>query len=438
VSARRAGLPEARPSLLAAAELARAHGDVELLARIGVGHSRGFFSRAGQVDAELVAILRDALAEPVALPPPLHARAVAALAAELTWAADGDDRFALADTALDLARAAGDPAVVADVLRTRHLTVAAADTVAVQQRDVAELVALAEGLDDVALRFEASLHATGPAITAGDTGRVEDLLAAAGRIAETLRQPALQWMVGWSRASLLLWQGRITDAEKCAVEASELGAAAGRADEAAAFLGMQLLEIRRLQGRLSELEPILAAVPVEAPHSLVVARYAWDAGRRDLAELRLRHAVPDGARIELRRDLLERPRLDSLAFLAARTGSHALAAAVHDRLAPLADTFGRTVVAHPVGHHWLGLVGPADTAVDRLECAAARHAAIGAPLLEAESRIELGAALARRGFLADAHASWTAAATIAADLGANGLVRAARNAPVASRRGGPR
>lgn len=426
LAARRAGLPQAREAFLQAADLARATTDHTLLARSGIGWSRGYFSQAGTVDTDFVGVLRESLQRPEALPAGVRARAMAALAAELTWAPDGDERFELADAALEIARSTDDAATVAEVLRIRHLTVAAVDTSAVRRRDTVELMELTAGLDDIGLRFAALFHRTGPAILDGDIELIEQLLGEAGQIAEVLRQPALQWNTGWSRASLLLWQGALPAAEKLAQESFEQGAAAGHQAEALAFFSAQLLEIRRLQGRLEELAPMLESVPPGLLDGFTVARYLCASGRTGAAQAHLAGIDIDGGRLRLRRDLLERPALDNLAFLAARLHQPELAAAVHDRLEPLADTFGHVVVAHPVGHHWLGVLAltlqwPAE-AIAHLRRAVARHAELTLPLLEAESHLELARAHQAQGDATAAAEARTAARNLAASLGAAGLV----------------
>ncbi len=426
LASRRAGHATAREILLRAATRARRTGDRALLARVGLAWSRGFFSQVGQVDAEFVAILRDALDGPGELPLALRSRTTAALAAELTWAPDGDERFALADHALDLARSAGDARALAAVLAARQLTIAAADTLDVRREEAAELVRLATELDDVGLRFDAVLHRCGPAIEDGDVALIENLLGEAGQVADQLRQPALQWIVGWSRASLLLWQGALPAAEKLALESAEDGAAAGHGAEATAFLGQQLLEIRRLQGRLDELVPFLEAVPVGARHGFVVARYLLAAGRVDAAAAHLDAVTISSGRLQLRRDLLERPSLDHLALLAARLGRHELADTVRARLEPLAHTFGHETAAHPVGHHWLGVLalaaGKAGDAIAHLRRAVVRHAELDLPLLEAESHVELAAAYDAVGEKAAAAEASAAVRRLCAATGAVGLV----------------
>ena len=422
---RRAGLPEARSAFTRAAQLARRTGDSRLLARVGLGWSRGFFAQAGQVDTFFLDVLRDALKQPGELPATLRARAMAALAAELTWAADGDERFDLAEQALDLSRTTGDNATLAFTLQCRHLTIAAADTLDIRRRDTEELLVLSEYVDDLGLRFAAYFHRSGPAIEDGDIPLIEDLLEKAGSIADSLRQPALQWNVDWSRASLLLWQGDLDAAEKLARESAELGVRAGHDGEASAFLRGQLIEIGRLRGQHDELAAVLSSIPLGVRDGYTVARYLCGIGRTDDARQRLQDVKLSGGRLDLRRDMLERPTLDNLAFLASRLGRTDLAAAVAARLEPLADTFGHGVVAHPVGHHWLGMLalalGRPDTAVAHLRRAVAYHESLGLPLLLAESWSELAQAYAARGNRRDADQARAAANDLAGRYAAAGL-----------------
>jgi hypothetical protein len=225
---------------------------------------------------------------------------------------------------------------------------------------------------------------------------------------------------------LLLWRGNLPEAERLARESSKRGVAAGYPAEALAFLSGQLTEIRRLQGRLAELVPKLEMVPSSSPDQFSVARYLCEAGRREAAEARLAGLSIVGGRLRLRRDLLERPSLDNLAFLAARLRRPDLNNAVRVRLEPLADTFGHGVVAHPVGHHWLGVLALAaqrpEEAVARLERAVARHAELDLPLLEAESQLVLARAREAQGDVNGGADARSAARRLAASKGAAGLV----------------
>ena len=424
---RRAGSAHARPTFVRAAAVARSCGDRRLMARIGIGWSRGFFSRVGGTDHDLVATLRAAAHGAGELPDELQVMATAALAAELVWSPDGDERFALADEALDRARALGDRDVLAYVLRTRHLTVAAADTLDVRRRDTDELLDLAGPDADVGLRFESLFHRTGPAIGDGEPRRVQALLDEAGRIADVLAQPTLRWQVDWSRASLLLWRGELAGAGELSDETAARAASTGHAAEAATFRHAQRMELCRLQGGLDGYLPALLDRPAGGRDAFQVARYLVAAGRPDAASAHLDAVRLRGGRLALRRDMMERPSLDNLVHLADRLHRPDLAAAAAARLEPVADTFGHMIVAHPVGQHWLGVAelaqGRPARAVTRLRRAVARHEECGLPVAEAESRAELARAHDELGETDLATAERSRAVRIAAQHGAGELAR---------------
>jgi tetratricopeptide (TPR) repeat protein len=426
LACRRAGLPF-RDEFVRAAESARDADDVELLARVCAGWSRGHFGQVWVTDDEYVAHARHALADSGRVHPQLRARVMVSLAAELTWAEDTEtERFALADAALALARSTGDAATLAYVLHARNLAIAAADTLDVRRDEMTELRSVASRLDDSGVTFQALLQTCGPAIEDGDITLIATMLEEADVVANSLRQPILQWMVAWSRASLLLWQGRLSAAEELARTAARQGADAGFGTEAALFLGGQLLEIRRLQGRIGELAPRLAAVPFQPHGALSIARYQYQAGLVEMAAARLDQAIPAEEAPRLLRNMAERSSLDHMAFLAVNLHRPVLAQAAWQRLSVLADTFGHDVVANPIGHHWLGVLaaelGRPDEAVEHLERAVARQMDLGMPLLAAESQRELGWMYEAVGDTAHARAAHTEVRRVAALHGAEGLI----------------
>jgi tetratricopeptide (TPR) repeat protein len=317
---------------------------------------------------------------------------MACLAAELTWAPDGDRRFGLSDEALALARRSGDQRTIVTVLALRNLTISAADTLHQRLVDSDELVRTAAEMSDDLLRFHAVFQRAGPVLELGDTTAIDRLLDEAGLLAKSLAQPQLHWLVEFSRAGLNLMLGDLAAAEAAAERALQLGASAGRRLEAVAFYSEQLAEIRRLQGRLGELTEAMRAI---APRLLIdpvhaVLRYLCEAGVDEVDQL-FDHAIATRG-LPPRRDLAQRAALDNLAYVAARLRRRDAQHTLYDALLPFADTFGHSAVAHPCGHHYLAVLassmGQPDTAVAHFEAAAALHERAQTPLLLAESLIE--------------------------------------------------
>ena len=77
------------------------------------------------------------------------------------------------------------------------------------------------------------------------------------READELRQPFYQYVGLSSRSMLALFEGRFNDAERYAEDARSFGARMPSLD-AAGIYGVQMFSIRREQGRLKELAPLVA------------------------------------------------------------------------------------------------------------------------------------------------------------------------------------
>ena len=394
-----AGHPDAQATLLRAAGLARIQHRPDLIVAAALAADRGFFSITGGTDEERIALLTEA--RDLVPPADLRKRALltALLAAELTWAADGDHRFALSDEAVALARRSDDPHTVVRVLGLRNLTISAADTIDARRRDSQEMFETAAGLGDELALFHATFQQTGPVLEIGDVTAVVELLHQADRLARRLAQPHLIWLVSFSRAGLSIMLGDLDDAENEAQAALTIGIRAGRRLEARAFYAEQLAEIRRLQGRLGELGDDLRRA-IQAPqldpvHATV--RYLVESDQ-DAATAALDRIVAACGLIP-RRDLAERAALDNLALAACRLNRRDLVRPLYAALEPHAETFGHSAVGHHCGHYYLAHLamasGQVGTAMEHFEAAAATHERCQVPLLLAESLLDWADAIDR-------------------------------------------
>ena len=387
-----AGHPDAQATLVRAASLARAQHRPDLIVTAALVADRGFFSMTGGADKERIALLTEARRLVPAADLGKCAMLTALLAAELTWAADGDQRFALSDEAVTLARRSADPHTVVRVLGLRNLTISAADTIDARRRDSQEMRETAAGLGDELALFHATFQQTGPALEIGDVTAVAGLLDQAGRLARRLAQPHLIWLVGFSRAGLSVMLGDLNDAEEQAQAALTTGIRAGRRLEARAFYAEQLAEIRRLQGRLDELGDDLRRA-IQAPqldpvHATV--RYLVESDQVAAAAGMDRIVAAYGP--VPRRDLAERAALDNLALVACRLNRRDLVGLLYGALEPHAETFGHSAVGHHCGHYYLAHLaaasGQVSKAMEHFEAAAVIHERCQVPLLLAESLLD--------------------------------------------------
>lgn len=388
-----AGLPEARPTLVEAAGLARACGRGDLIVRAALAGDRGFFSQTAAPDPERVALLTEALEHVDGDDVSTRALLTAQLAAELTWAPDGERRFALSDEAVALARRSGDARTLVRVLGLRSLTVVPVYSMRQRARDGDEMLEAARRTGDDLALFHATFQRTVPVLDAGDVAAVAELLDAADAIARRLAQPHLNWLIDFSRPGLTLMRGDLVRAEAQAERALRTGIALGRHEEAKVFYIEHIAEIRRLQGRLPELRDRLrdaTQVATARDPAHFVVRLLCELGDETAAEALDRAIAVHGP--VPRADLAQRPALDNLAVAARHLGRPDLAGPLYEMLVPYADTFGHSIIAHHCGHHYLAhlsiALGDPSRAARHFAAAAEIHRAREVPLLLAESLLD--------------------------------------------------
>lgn len=235
-------------------------------------------------------------------------------------------------------------------------------------------------------------------------------LSRLARAAESVRQPFHRWLAVALRATHAHALGRLDLAEQLTFEALRIGQEAD-SPNAVLFFGTQLFHLRREQGRVDELLPLMQRIVDERP-ALPVFRIGIPlihalSGRLDEARAAFE---PIAARdfADVPHDIHRAPLLSSAALVAARLGDTRRAARLLDALRPLA---GHVLLAG-VGTYWsgaadfvLGLLeetlGRYDAAVLRFGQAAAIARRAGARLHEAHALEALGRVLPRRGTSAD-------------------------------------
>lgn len=385
---------EAREIFLEAATLGRSLGDASIFAQAALGYA-GRTDVPTHLAAEALALLEEALAlvpaEDLALASEIRSR----LATELAIGTEVDRADALSGEGLALAERSRDPGAIAYALTARHF---------VLQRTGAALE------DRLALSVSAQSWVEGRAtsdvyalalqqeyidrLEAGERERMDDVLARYEEAAASLGQPFFEWMFAVFSSARTLIDGRLDEAESQAVAARTLGERAGSPNADLAFAA-QLLVIRRDQGRLAELLPLLEGLAeafagrgvVRAARTACVAEAGDDeATRKALAE-----ATPGGvAAVPRDHDWLTTMAL--LTPVVARVGSDRERGSMRALLAPFGDRL--FVAAHGVAcsgavSHGLGLLdrslGREAEAEANFRRALARHERLRAPLWQAES-----------------------------------------------------
>jgi tetratricopeptide (TPR) repeat protein len=434
IAERQSGDASFRDTLLRACALAQRLGDRGRLVRAALANTRGFVSETGKVDAERVAMLETALAAVGEADSTERSRLLAVLSAELTFAGDWPRRKALSDESVAIARRLGDPAIVSDVLSLRFITVWTPETLAERLADTERGLAIAqEGGDQLAL-LRALHWRAAAAVEAGELQLSGQLVEQQSELAERLREPTYSWLAAYDRATQALMAGLLEEAERSAEDARVI-AVQSEQPEALAFYAGQLINIRFEQGRLDELEPLIA-FQVQTNPGIPAFRGALALAR---AEAGMRAQALEVMSIDAANGFSELP-YDSnwlagvviYAEACAGLSDRSAAEALHRLLAPWVDhvafnsatTWG--LVRRHVGNleRVLGRFGEAEAS---LRLAAERHAAMAAPLWLARTRLDLARVLLeRQGDSEEAAGLLEQAARTAAELGCASVERRSR------------
>jgi len=232
-------------------EAACALGDGELAARAALGFEQAvhFPGLPGDQAVEVVSKAM-ALLEPTESP--LRARLQAALARAYAHAGRTDEALEAVELALDRARRSQDVEARCSALEAALISTS----------DPYRLLDLAAELDSVDTEDPWHvLYATSSQmralITLGRLDEAADVMRRHWEAAE--RYPVFQFVGHAFDAALLLAAGRFDDAEAAADRSHALGAIANSPFDEGVY-GLQMFAIRREQGRLAEVEPVLRMI----------------------------------------------------------------------------------------------------------------------------------------------------------------------------------
>jgi eukaryotic-like serine/threonine-protein kinase len=276
---------QARVAFRSAAALARDLSSPQRLARaaLGFGGPRGSF---GVVDAELVALLEQALATLGPGDDGLRARLLARLAMELYFSGAAEHREGLVDEALAIARRLDDPATLAYALNARYAALWGPENVEERLAIADEVLELARRAGDHRLAREGHGRRIVALLELGDIAAAHAEIELHARVAEELRQPYGRWQAAVWRAAEALLAGRFEEGESGAREAFELGRRVRVTDAENCFAAQSFVAAMEL-GRLAELEATVEQLAARYPDttrwSVGLAYLHAELARRDEA-----------------------------------------------------------------------------------------------------------------------------------------------------------
>ena len=236
-----------------AAALAGRLGDSASLARAATGASSRYIQPPGVVDEELIQMLRQALAMTAGERTVARVRLLARLCGPLYYSPWRDEMAALAAEATSLAAELGDPESRALAAAARRRAFWGPEQLEQRLSDATELLTYAREAGDLELALQGHAWLVLDLLEQGDADAVDVQIRAFTEGAQRLRQPLYLWQAAVWRTMRALLSGRLEQADRLATDALAAGST-GEAVAAAQYYAIQLLAIRREQGRMAELE----------------------------------------------------------------------------------------------------------------------------------------------------------------------------------------
>jgi DNA-binding CsgD family transcriptional regulator len=419
----------ARSTFQIAADVARALPAADLLAQAALGYG-GSVVAAGVCDRNLVSLLDEALQVVDSDEAALRSRLLARKAMELYWTPERDQRAEISQQALELAREVGDPQVLGAALHARRFAIWDPSNLAERISVATELVQLGIATGQPELSLHGYRWRIPDNLESADLHAAETDLSACVALAGERRQPLYHWYASVFRALRAIFEGHLVEAEALVEDAFRLGQRV-QPVTAVIYHGAHLFALRKEQGRLSEVEAMLADLADRYPAMPIFAAYTAFAqaerGERGLAARQIAR-LAEGHLTRIPRDVLWLGTMTILAETCVRIGDERPVAAMYQLLVP----FGERIVVHGVPtafgslRYYLGLLASVnhrwDLAEEHFLAAEQVNSALGARSAAAWARFGRSELYRERGQGADLDRARTLLLDLARESDAAGFV----------------
>jgi DNA-binding CsgD family transcriptional regulator len=248
--------PQARDTFQRTADIARTLGASEALARAALGFEEARW-RPGLPGEPGVCLLEEALHALPEADSALRARVLAGLASALSFTGVRERAAAVAHESIAMARRLNDPPALAAAL-LGYLQAFQGQPEKIMERlaCASEMVRLAEKTGDRELAAEGVGWHAFELIKLGDIQALDVQLATHTRLAQEVQQPHYIYRSMWYQTMRALLDGRFAEGERLAQQALAIGQHLQSEGVEGSF-GMQMFTLRREQGRLHELAPVV-------------------------------------------------------------------------------------------------------------------------------------------------------------------------------------
>ncbi|MDX1379886.1 MAG: hypothetical protein R3233_02140, partial [Xanthomonadales bacterium] len=163
----------------------------------------------------------------------------------------------LVDHAIAMSRRLGDPTALGAALYAKTLALRRPDQIRERLFHRDESVAVARSLDDRPALLDALIFRIDDLLAVGDIAAVDRDLAEVAAVAEEIGEPFYDYCLVTKQVMRTLLAGRFGEAEQLAQQSMDCSRHMD-VDNAEGVYGMQMFSIRRLQGGLGALAPVVA------------------------------------------------------------------------------------------------------------------------------------------------------------------------------------
>jgi predicted ATPase/class 3 adenylate cyclase len=253
---RRSGNPlESQETLLHAAKEAQELRSIELLVNAMYQFAMNS-TEVGLPVAPAIPLMRETLVTLLPDDGLTRAKCLNVLARALSMTGSTQEALPYAQEGLAIARRLADPESIALNLGGMTYALQSLDHVMERLEITAEMLKLSKHITDTDLLHEAYALRTWALLEAGDREEAEAAIERYRCLAEESRNPFYSALLIVYRAGWAFMQGRFAEVERFAEQAFAIGRQM-QAERANGVLGLQMFSLRREQGRLRELEPLV-------------------------------------------------------------------------------------------------------------------------------------------------------------------------------------
>ncbi|GAW50521.1 Transcriptional activator domain [Nocardioides sp. PD653-B2] len=342
-------LPDLVRAVEEAIEVGKRLRDPEAVAWAAVATTRGSLwtsAPPGEVNELVVAALRGSLERLPREDSELRSRTLLALANELQAVASLQERTALVEEGVAMARRVGDPALLMEAHQVAFVARWVPATAPERLRQIDEALRLAEETGNERAHL---VSATLRAVVLNELGRADEMRAAvalARSEARRLRISFAEMVLAGVELPWLAMAGRFDECDRLLAEIADMHRQLSHSDADEAMAGA-MLAVRLWQGRAAEVVPLLESLGESQTFSAPVAVYLWRAGEHERARA---YYAEHGAALDASSDV-ELFSWSMAAEIALHVGDPQVAARAYELVAPYAgwcSTAGSGLAIGPV------------------------------------------------------------------------------------------